>query len=76
MIEKSHKSLPLYILLENKLQELELFQPFHTGMFDPESHYKRRHWLSNLKLKFTVAMMTQQYGGNIGNITDIYHQYH
>ena len=39
-------------------------------MFEPR--YERRHWLSNLQLKFPVAMMTQQYGGNIGNINIIW----
>ena len=66
--EKSDKALPSYILQENMLQELELFEPFHKVMFEPESHYKRRHWLSNLQVKFPVAIMTQQYGGNIENI--------
>ena len=37
-------------------------------MFEPESHYKWRHWLSRLQLKFPVAMMIREYGGNIGNI--------
>ena len=68
VIEKSDKTLPSYILLENKSQELELFEPLHIDMFEPESRYKRRHWLSNLQLKFLVAMITRQYGGNIGNI--------
>ena len=35
MFVKSDKTLPFYILLENKLQELELFEPFHIGMFEP-----------------------------------------
>ena len=68
VIEKSDKTLPLYILVENRLQEIELFEPFHIGMFEPEFHYKQRHWLSNLQLKFLVTMMSHQYGGNIGNI--------
>ena len=68
VIEKSDKTLSSYILLENKLQELELFEPFHIGMFNPESRYKRKHWLSNFQLKFPVAMMTRQYESNIGNI--------
>ena len=68
MIEKSDKALPSYILLENKLQELELFESLYLGMFQSESCYKRRHWFSNLQLKCPVAMMTRQYGGNIGNI--------
>ena len=68
VIEKSDKTLPLYILVENRLQEIELFEPFHIGMFEPEFHYKQRHWLSNLQLKFLVTMMTHQYGGNVGNI--------
>ena len=68
VIEKSDKTLLSYILPENNLHELELFEPFHIGMFEPESCYKRRHWLSNLQLKFPLGMMTRQYGGNIGNI--------
>ena len=68
VIEKSDKTLLSYILPENKLHELELFEPFRIGMFEPESCYKRRHWLSNLQLKFPVGMMTRQYGGNIRNI--------
>ena len=68
IIDKTDKTLSVYTPLENKLLELELYEPFHIGMFEPESRYKRRHWLTNLKLKFPVAMMTRQYGGNIGNV--------
>ena len=68
VIEKSDKSLPLNILLENQLQELELFEPFRIGMFEPESRYKQKHWVVNFQLKFPVAI----YGGNIGNINIIW----
>ena len=62
--------MPSYILLVSNFKELESLEPFYISMFEPR--YERRHWLSNLQLKFPVAMMTQQYGGNIGNINIIW----
>ena len=54
------------------MKKLHEYEPLHLLQFEPEQRYERRHWIDDLQLSETVAVMKRHYGGTLGNINVIW----
>ena len=48
------------------------YTPVHLFLFEPESLYRRRHWIDNLVFSSDVALMVKSYGGRLSNISIVW----
>ena len=77
--EKSLKKIhSAYLDLNERVKKLHEYEPLHLLQFEPEQRYERRHWIDDLQLSETVAVMKRHHGGTLGNIllmTQIFRSY-
>ena len=61
-----------YLDLDEKVNGLHLYEPLHLSIFEPEQRYQRRHWIDNIELSHSIALLKRSYAGTLGNINVIW----
>ena len=55
-----------YRAISQVLSAKECYDPVDLGEFAPTDHFKRRSWLTNLKLHFPISVYRYQHGNALG----------
>lgn len=56
-----------YLILEERLQEMQCYSPLCLMDLEPYERIARRKWIENIQLSLSISLYSYQHGNYLGN---------